>query len=316
MKKIMVLGAGAIGTLTARELVVQGHEVTLVSRSGTNPEITGLRAIAADATDALALDEAALTRGRAPDVVVNALNPASYTAWAEDWPPMWSAITRACRNLGAGQVLVGNLYSYGRVDAPFDESHPVAPNGVKGRVRAGMWEDALANHEAGVMPAVEVRASDYFGPTRPGVSLLMDYVIRPIAGGRTAWVPVGDLDAQHSWTFLPDIARLVAEVAAADPTGPRWGRAWHVPTAAPVSMRKVAHGVALLTGHRARIRPVPKPLMSAARVLPLIRALDETKHQFEYPWVMQSSDAQAEFGWAPTPWDQALSQAVDSLRPE
>jgi hypothetical protein len=44
------------------------------------------------------------------------------------------------------------------------EDLPAAPVGHKGRVRAKMWSDALAAHEAGRARVTELRAADYFGP--------------------------------------------------------------------------------------------------------------------------------------------------------
>lgn len=315
MRHIAVIGAGAIGQLIAEELTDRGHRVSLVSRSGST-RAAGVRSVAADATDPRALAEALGPTGASGgyhDVVVNAVNPRSYTAWERDWPPMSEAISAVCERTGAGQLIIGNLYGYGRVDEPMTENHPFSPEGPKGRVRAQMWERALQKHREGAMAAVELRASDYFGPTaRAGVSLLMDYVVRPVLKGRTAWVPMGDLRAAHSWSYLPDIARLAADLAESDQGGPRWGRPWHVPTAPPRSMREVADEVAELAGlDRAVVRKVPGIVMAAGRLHPLVRALDETKHQVEHPWILDSGAAQREFGRQPTSWSQALLETID-----
>ena len=48
----IVVGAGAVGTATAVELVAQGREVTMVTRSGSGPERAGISRVAADAADA------------------------------------------------------------------------------------------------------------------------------------------------------------------------------------------------------------------------------------------------------------------------
>lgn len=314
MKSVGILGAGATGRLVADLLVKRGHHVTLVSRSGRFPR-GGYESAVADVRDSAQLSRVLSGSAQGAggcDIVVNAVNPASYTAWQRDWPPMAEGIAEACRQLGAGLVTVGNLYAYGRVNTPMTEDQPVAANGAKGTVRAAMWEQALEQHRSGATPAVEVRASDYFGATAgPGVSLLMDYVLRPVAQGKTAWVPVGSLDAAHSWTYLPDIARLVADLVDSDQAGRRWGRVWHVPTAEARSMREVSDDVARLAEREpARIRRVPSPIMAAARVHPLVRALDETRHQFELPWIVDSTAAQSEFGWGPTNWQCALRETL------
>ncbi|WP_047689679.1 NAD-dependent epimerase/dehydratase family protein [Kocuria sp. ZOR0020] len=315
MKYVGVVGAGAIGRLTAAELVRRGHRVTMISRSGHQASPDQWGAWAVDARNGHEFARALKRDMGLCDVVVNAVNPVSYTRWERDWPPMAQGIADACATLGAGHLMVGNLYGYGSVSGSIAETRQMDPYGVKGRVRARMWVDALRDHRAGGAPAVEVRASDYFGAAaRPGVSLLMDYVIRPVLRGTTAWVPVGDLDAEHSWTYLPDIARLVADLVESDTGGHRWGRAWHVPTSAPRAMRAVAQDTARLMGERAGVvRRVPRAIMAAARIHPLVRALDETRHQFESPWMLDSTAAQVEFGWSPTPWEEALGRTVREL---
>jgi hypothetical protein len=50
--------------------------------------------------------------------------------------------------------------------------------------------------------------------------------------------------------------------------------------------------------------------MAMARVIPLIRELDETAYQFERPFVLDASAAEETFGLTPTPWDQALRETV------
>lgn len=274
---------------------------------GTGPGPAGLERLTLDATDLRALVEAA----SGSDVVVNALNP-PYTKWGALWPPMAHNLLVAAETTGAGLLTIGNLYGYGRPTGAMTETSPIAPRGAKGRVRARMWADALAVHAAGKVRAVELRASDYFGPGPDrGMSVLNTYVITAMAAGRTPRVPMGDPQAPHSWTFLPDIAALALAVVEADRGGPDWGRVWHVPTAEPWSMAQVADEVATLTGKPTRgVRCYPRWVMALARVSPMVRELDETRHQFEHPFVLDSSAAQARFGLAPTPWPDALSATI------
>jgi len=303
-----VFGAGGIGRTTAAKLVELGHEVTLASRSGTDPGLAGVRAVAVDASDPSAVARLAV----GATSIVNAINPV-YTKWARDWPPIASALLAAAEATGAGLVTVSNLYLYGRVDAPMTEQTRIAPNGTKGRIRAGMWTDALAAHQAGRLRATELRASDYFGPgASKGTSFLNQYVVTPASAGKAVRLIMGEPDAQHSWTYLPDIGTLAAMLATDDRS---WGRAWHVPTAAPRSLRDVAAEVAELTGHQApKVVPLPRIVKAAARVVPLIRELDETGHQFERPFVLDSSAASATFGLAHTQWDVALKETLTALR--
>jgi nucleoside-diphosphate-sugar epimerase len=280
----------------------------MVTRSGTDPEIAGVRPLAADAADAAGLERA--TEGAT--AILNAMNPRQYHTWERDWPPVARALLAAAERAGAGLVTVSNLYLYGRVDAPMTEQTRVAPNGAKGRVRAGMWADALAAHEAGRVRATELRASDYFGPgSSAGASILNQFVISRAARGKRSWLIEGGPDVPHSWTYLPDIGRFAAVLATDDRS---WGRAWHVPTEPPRTLRQVAGDVAALQGLPApAVTRLPRLLKRAARVMPVVRELDETEHQFERPFVLDSTDAEETFGVRATAWEEALRATVADL---
>jgi nucleoside-diphosphate-sugar epimerase len=312
--KAVVIGAGGIGQQIAQQLGDAGHEVVLASRSGTGigPDISttpsaAVRVARVDASDLVALHELAT----GADVLVNAVNP-PYTRWPELWPPMAAAFLGAAERSGAGLLIVSNLYGYGPVAGPMTESTPLATTGVKGGIRAQMWRDALDGHQAGRLRAVELRASDYFGPgATDGMSYLNQYAIAPAVRGRTAQHVRGNVDASHSWTYLSDIARLAVAVAETDRDGTDWGRAWHVPTTAPVTMREVAAQVAEIAGVTAHDpRLYPWLVRKALRVVPLIRELDETDYQFDRPFILDSSQAQQRFGLAPTPWRDALAETA------
>ena len=309
MSTITVVGAGGIGRAVADHLRSAGHEVRLVSRSGTDPQQEGVRAVAADVTDVDRLTD--VVRGSV--AVVNAVNPPAYHRWPELWPPMARAFLAVAERTGAGLVTVGNLYGYGRVAAPMTEETPLRPAGTKGEVRAAMWREALEAHEAGRVRATELRASDYFGAgAGAGTSLLNQYVIRPAAQGRrTVRLVVGVPDAPHTWTYLPDIGALAAALATSEAA---WGRVWHVPSAPPQTFRQVAEEAARLAGHRApRVVPMPRPAMLMARLSPTVRELDETAHQFQRPFVLDASRACEELGIGATPWEEALAETVRAL---
>lgn len=57
--------------------------------------------------------------------------------------------------------MLGNLHGYGPADGVVTERSPLATTGSKGAVRARMWTEALAAHEAGRLRATEVRAGQF-----------------------------------------------------------------------------------------------------------------------------------------------------------
>ena len=145
MDRHVIVGAGAVGTLTALRLMEDGREVRIVTRSGSGPDEPGIERVAADASDPVVLSR--LTEGAA--AIYNCANPSGYSKWAEVWPPLAASILAAAESSGAVLVITGNLYGYSPGAGVMTESTPLDSPTKKGRIRSRMWADALAAHEAG-----------------------------------------------------------------------------------------------------------------------------------------------------------------------
>jgi nucleoside-diphosphate-sugar epimerase len=302
----VVVGAGAVGTRTAVLLAERGHRVRLVSRSGGGPESAGVERVAADAADRARLVE--LTRGAA--AIYNAVNP-PYHRWPQDWPPIATALLAAAEAAGAVLVTCSNLYGYGPVDGPMTEDLPLAATGPKGRVRARMWEDALAAHVAGRVRATEARPSSYLG--HGSQSMVGDRVLPRAARGRRAWL-LGDPDQPHTFSHPADVARTLVVLGADERA---WGRPWHVPSNAPTTQRRVVEDVCDAMGvPRVPVSRTPRGLLTAMGAMsPLLREFGEVRHQYERPWVLDDSRARQTFGLAPTPWAEIVAELAATYRP-
>lgn len=305
MAQHVIVGAGTIGSSVARRLVADGHDVRLVTRSGSGPVHPGIERVAADAADARRLAE--LTRGVA--ALYNCANP-PYHRWSTEWPPLAAAILTAAQESGAVLVTMANLYGYGPADSPMTEDTPLrsAP-GTKGAVRNRMWLDALAAHEAGRARVTEARASDFYGPgVRSQGHLGEQFVPRLLAGKRPRLVQ-GDPDAPHSWTHVDDVARTLVTLAGDERA---WGRPWHVPSDRAVSPREVATRMARAAGVvDPGVQVLPRiAIRLGGLAVPFLRELPEVAYQFAAPFVMDSSAAQATFGLAPTLLDEGLAGTV------
>jgi nucleoside-diphosphate-sugar epimerase len=302
----VIVGAGAVGVATAQLLAERGERVRLISRRGAGPEHGSIETVAADATDPVLLGE--LCRG-ASALYSCAAPP--YHRWSVDWPPLAGALLDAAEASGAVLVSAGNLYLYGPVEGPMTEELPVRPAGPKARVRARIWQDALARHAAGRIRTVEVRASDHLGAGSR--SLLTQAVLPRVLSGRRASVPA-DLDAPHSWTAIADVAATLVAVAGADRM---WGRAWHVPSAPPLSVRELtalacAQGAAPLP----RLSTMPGSVLWLGGLAnPLVRELRETQYQLRRPFLLDSTAATAALGIAPTPIEESLADTLCGLVP-
>ena len=299
MGKHVIVGSGPVGRATAGQLVDRGHDVTMVTRSGTGPDRPGVRLMAADASDPVALAAAAGPM----DVLYNCANP-PYHRWSALWPPLAASLLRVAEQADAGLVTMGNLYGYGPVDHALTEEDPLAATGTKGRVRVAMWDEALAAGRAGRVRVTEARASDFYGPGVVGTSHFGRTVARLLAG-RKSYV-IGDPDAPHSWTFVPDVGRTLAALGTDDRA---WGRPWHVPSAPAVSQREMAERFCRVAGAPApRVAAVPPLVLTAAGLVsPQMRELRETLYQFDRPFLLDSSACTRTFGIGPTPLDEGLA---------
>jgi nucleoside-diphosphate-sugar epimerase len=296
----VIVGAGPVGTATARLLAERGHRVRLVSRTGRGPGHPTIERVALDAVDADRLTE--LAEGAA--ALYNCANPA-YHRWPLDWPPLAAALLATAERTGAVLATVSNLYGYGPVDGPMTEATPLAATGVKGRVRNRMWADALAAHHAGRIRATEVRASDYLGP---GASSLATMVLSRVLAGQRAFVP-GDPDVPHTFTYVPDVARTLVRVAADERA---WGRPWHVPSPPAVTLRELVERAAATADVPApKLSRLPYPVLWLGGLAnPFVREMREIAYQFDRPYLMDSTAAQRTFGIEPTPLDTALAATV------
>jgi nucleoside-diphosphate-sugar epimerase len=298
----VVVGAGATGIATAELLADSGDRVRLITRRGTGPARPGIERIAADATDPDRLTE--LTEG-ALTLFQCAAPP--YHRWPAEFPPLAAALLTAAERTSAGYVMLGNLYGYGPVDGPLTEDLPLAATTVKGRVRAQLWHDALAAHQAGRVRVTEVRASTFIGPGAVSVFTLM--VESQVLAGQPA-VVAADLDAAHSWTYTGDVARTLVAVSQDDRT---WGRPWHVPSGPAVSIRELAERLAEAAG-----APTPKlrvlttdELTALGEADPIMKELPEMHYLHDQPLILDSSQTEQTFGLKPTPLDEVLA-----LRPQ
>lgn len=120
---------------------------------------------------------------------------------------------------------------------------------------------------------------------------------------------LGDPDTPHSWTYLPDVARALVEIAGEERA---WGRAWHVPTAPALPVRAMVERLAAEagTGPVAVRRLSPVLLGVAVLFSPLLRELREVRYQFDRPFVMDTSAYEAEFTVRATPLEEQLAATV------
>ena len=302
MSTHVIVGSGPIGVHTARLLADRGESVRMITRSGGGPEHELIERVAADASDARRLTD--LTAGA--EVLYNCANP-KYTEWEQKWFPMNDAMIAAAKATDAVYAITGNLYVYGPQPGGYmREDTPMAAVGRKGKVRIKMWRDALAS---GVR-TVEARGSDYVGAGAVGI---FSFALLPaIAKGRAALIPA-DPNAPHSFTYTGDMARTLVTLAGDERA---WGKAWHVPTAAPISIREMADRYCALTGvPRLTMRKIPRwANHTAGHFNAMLRETAEMDYQFYFPFHLDSTLTEQTFGLTPTPVEVGLRETAEDAK--
>ncbi|MGH3586848.1 MAG: hypothetical protein ACRDQ0_11040, partial [Pseudonocardia sp.] len=94
-----------------------------------------------------------------------------------------------------------------------------------------------------------------------------------------------------------------------------WGRAWHVPSVPPLSVRElVTRACTLATAPPPRLSAMPGAVLWLGGLAnPLVRELRETQYQFRRPFVLDAAAATAALGIAPTPLEESLAETVHDL---
>lgn len=297
----VVVGAGAIGSAAAVLLAETGDRVLLVTRSGSGPDHPGVERVAADASDPVRLAGIAAGAG----VLINCAMP-PYDRWPAEFPPLAASLLGAAETTGAGYVMLGNVYGYGPVDGPLTDDLPMAPSSVKGRVRAAMWQDALASYEAGRARVTEVRSSDFVGggAYSPFTMLVGDQVL----AGQPAAYP-GDPDVPHSWCYAGDVARTLVAAARYEDS---WGRAWHVPPTSDLPVRELAARLAARAGVPApQLSRMPaEVLAAAARADSITAEFPEVLYLLERPLLLDATATVERLGVTATPLEEVLDTMV------
>ncbi len=302
MSHHLVIGAGPVGSGVATLLAAQGTPVTVLTRSGTGPSHPLVTLVDGDANNIDSI--AAHATGAA--AMYNCVNP-PYRRWATDWPPMHHAMMAAAERTGAVLVMMENLYAFG-ADAtmPMREGDAMRATGTKGASRATMARELLQAHADGRLRATLARASDFFGPGVRDAGMGERVVPKVIAGKKVS--VLGSLDAPHSLSYMPDVARTLVTIAADERA---WGKPWHVPNAPAVTQREAVALLAAAAGTTVKVSAIPKLVLSALGVVvPIMREFKETWYQFDQPFVTDSTLTATTFELSATPLDEACAATV------
>ena len=301
----LVIGAGPVGATIALQLAARGDRVRLLTRSGSGPVHASIERLRGDASDPDTVAQAA-SGARA---VFDCMHGSAYAAatWRAELPRAEKVVLEAAGRAGAVVVFPESLYAYGHITGTMTEQTPRDADFGKPAIRV----ELLRARDASPTPTVSVAASDFYGPLVRNAHA-GERMVPTVLAGRTMRV-LGDPNAPHSWTYVPDLGAAMIK-AAEDET--LWNTFLHAPTAPAVSQRALMQTYAEVAGVPApRVGSIPTwTLKAIGAVHPGTRELAEMVYQFDRPFVMDSSASEARLGLSPTPLETGAKATVDWWR--
>ncbi len=297
----VVTGAGPVGYTVAEQLAEQGHQVRVLTRSGSGPEHPLVERIRTDVSDSAQLDQAL----EGATAVFHCIHGSAYraSAWAAELPQAEQVVMDAAAAVGAVVVFPESLYSYSQPDKVMSETGPRAATGGKRGIRTALLT-ARQTHEANT---VSVVAGDFFGP-RVKMAHAGERMVTPILAGKAVQF-IGSKRQPHSFTYVPDLA---AAMIAAAQKPELWNKVVHAPTGPAVTQGDMAAAHAEAAGVAApKVSAVPGWALRVAGVFSTdMRELAELLYQFERPFVMDSLQSQKLLGLEPTPLPEAAEATM------
>lgn len=305
----LIFGTGPAACWTARHLCSKGAAVKAVNRSGSRPalmpsDVSIIRADVFDLPQAIQITQGA-------SVVYQTLGPA-YAQWSELFPRLQANTIQAAMRAKARYVSLENLYM---LDAsqPMTEQSPQAPRSIKGRVRQQMHQDLMKHHQEGDLQVSVLRASDFYGPGVT-VSAMGERAFGNLVRGKPAQV-MARLDCLHSFAFIGDVGKALANLGMADEGHSTWGQVWLAPHAAAQTQQTFVAQACGLLGMKPQLTVV-QPWM--LRLVGLFnadaKASIEMLYQYQQPFVVDSSFSDQVLGLLATQGAQGLSETLDWYR--
>ncbi|MBL4639727.1 MAG: NmrA family NAD(P)-binding protein [Kordiimonadaceae bacterium] len=203
-QSVAILGAkGRMGRQAVTAFIKAGWQVKAVAREWPDAlKDQDAVHIECDARDEQALHQAVI----GCQVIVNAVNP-PYHHWAKQMPALTKSVISAAKAEGATVIIPANIYVFGEKMPPMlNERTPHLAVNTLGLLRREMEQ---AYRDAGVR-TILLRAGDFLEGRKTG-NWFDGFMSTGLAGGKLVYP--GPLDQQHTWAYLPDVARAVVALA-------------------------------------------------------------------------------------------------------
>lgn len=269
LARILVTGAaGFIGRAVCRTLIGSGHRVHGITRRPAEPIAdVAMRPIGDIGPQT---DWSEYLSGI--DTIVHLANRAHRRAAERDLADeaaAGAALARAAAACGVRRfVYMSSIRAMGEATAPgvpFRPGDPARPHDAYGRAKLATERALTAAARESGLELVILRPPLVYGP---GVKGNLRALIRLVASGLP--LPFAVIDNRRSLIALDNLAGLTALACAHAAAA---GRIWLARDAVDLSTPQLLEALAAGLGHRARLYPMPRPLLAAASALPMVGPL-------------------------------------------
>jgi hypothetical protein len=209
------------------------------------------------------------------DIVINGWNP-PYPRWSRDIMPMTHCLINCLQGTEKRLILAGNVYGYGSdAPQPWGPDTPHRASNPMGKLRIEMEQ---AYRKANISTII-LRSGDFLDTQASGN--WFDMMIAPSLAKGILTYPA-KTGAKHSWAYLPDVGRIVADLVDIRATLPRF---CDLPFAGfTLTPNDWQSALTLHFGQLVRIKPLNwMPLILAYPVWPMARRLIEMRYLWSLP---------------------------------
>ncbi|MFC3559742.1 NAD-dependent epimerase/dehydratase family protein [Pedobacter jamesrossensis] len=289
-----ILGAGGpTANALTKELIANNETVKLVSRkpvATNNPNVSWIKA---DLLDQEALFEAAkgskviyLCAGLVYDVKI----------WQEQWPIIIQNVINLCKNTGARLIFFDNVYMYGLVNGAMTEQTPYNPQSLKGKVRAKIAEQLMAESHAGNINVTIARAADFYGADSMNSFFDMMVLDKFAKNGSAQWI--GNPKKLHSFTYIEDAGKAMYLLGQSPDSG---NQIWHLPTAPPLKGKELLEMAAKIYDTKPSYSTINKFMLRLVGLFKkVVAGTVEMYYQYENDYHFDSTKFEKAFNFKPT----------------
>jgi len=302
-----ILGAGGpVANALTEELVNHNETIRLVSRK---PIATTGKNISWQKADLLNYNEVLeATKGSA---VIYLCAGIVYNAeiWQQQWPLIMQNVINASKAANARLIFFDNIYMYGLVKGPITEETPYKPISEKGKVRAKIADQLMAEVKAGKIKASILRAADFYGTDSKNSFLDMMLLDKYAKKQSAQWI--GNPKVKHNFTYIPDAGRAMY-LLGQDPQSDN--QVWHAPTAAPLTGTEFINMAANIYQAKPKFMRVTKFMLWIFGLFNKVVAdTVEMYYQYNHDYNFNSDKFEKAFNFKPTSYQDGISHMAKTI---